>query len=100
MKIAVIGAGISGNYAAYKLLKIINYRFEKRERLGGHSATIDVDYDGQQIAVDTGFIVYNELNYPGLTRLFAELDVETNQSNMSFAFSSAYNIKSGGLKWS
>ena len=88
MKIAVIGAGISGNYAAYKLSK--NHEvtvFEKRERLGGHSATIDVDYDGQQIAVDTGFIVYNELNYPGLTRLFAELDVETNQSNMSFAFS-------------
>ena len=101
MKIAVIGAGISGNYAAYKLSK--NHEvtvFEKRERLGGHSATIDIEYDGQQIAVDTGFIVYNELNYPGLTRLFAELDVETNQSNMSFAFSSAYNIKSGGLEWS
>ena len=100
MKIAVIGAGISGNYAAYKLSK--NHEvtvFEKRERLGGHSATIDVDYDGKQIAVDTGFIVYNELNYPGLTRLFAELDVETNQSNMSFAFSSAFNIKSGGLEW-
>ena len=101
MKIAVIGAGISGNYAAYKLSK--NHEvtvFEKRERFGGHSATIDVNYDGQQIAVDTGFIVFNELNYPGLTRLFAELDVETNQSNMSFAFSSSYNIKSGGLEWS
>ena len=101
MKIAVIGAGISGNYAAYKLSK--NHEvtvFEKRERLGGHSATIDVDYDGQKIAVDTGFIVYNELNYPGLTRLFAELEVETIQSNMSFAFSSAYHFKSGGLEWS
>jgi len=101
VKIAVIGAGISGNYAAYKLSKNHGVTvFEKRERLGGHSATIDIDYDGQQIAVDTGFIVYNELNYPGLTQLFAELGVETNQSNMSFAFSSAYNIKSGGLEWS
>jgi predicted NAD/FAD-binding protein len=101
VKIAVIGAGISGNYAAYKLSK--NHEvtvFEKRERLGGHSATIDVDYDGQQIAVDTGFIVYNELNYPGLTNLFAELGVETSQSNMSFAFSSSFDRNSGGLEWS
>ena len=101
MKIAVIGAGISGNYAAYKLSKNHDVTvYEKRERLGGHSATVDVDYDGQQIAVDTGFIVYNELNYPGLTSLFAELAVATSSSNMSFAFSSAFDRKSGGLEWS
>lgn len=101
VKIAVIGAGISGNFAAHKLSK--NHEvtvFEKRERLGGHSATIDVDYDGQQITVDTGFIVYNELNYPGLTDLFAELGVETNKSNMSFAFSSSFDRNGGGLEWS
>ncbi|EJW21769.1 amine oxidase [alpha proteobacterium IMCC14465] len=101
MKIAIIGAGISGNFAAYKLSKNHDVTvYEKRNRLGGHSATIDVDYDGEQIAVDTGFIVYNELNYPGLTSLFAELGVETTPSNMSFAFSSAFDRDKGGLEWS
>ena len=63
--------------------------YEKRDRTGGHSATKFVDYhgDGHKIAVDTGFIVYNELNYPGLTGLFAELGVDTTGTDMSFAFS-------------
>ncbi|MEE3058918.1 MAG: FAD-dependent oxidoreductase, partial [Pseudomonadota bacterium] len=99
MKIAVIGSGISGNVAAYYLSRRHDVTlFEKRDRLGGHSATVDIAYHhpDDRMSVDTGFIVYNELNYPGLTRLFAELGVETEQSNMSFGFSA----NSGELEWS
>ncbi|MBO0344606.1 NAD(P)/FAD-dependent oxidoreductase [Roseibium limicola] len=88
MRIAVIGSGISGNSAASVLSEkhdVILY--EKRERTGGHSATVDIDYDGTPISVDTGFIVYNELNYPNLTKMFAHLGVETEESDMSFALS-------------
>lgn len=99
MKIAVIGSGISGNVAAYNLSRQHDVTlFEKRDRLGGHSATVDIGYHhpDDRMSVDTGFIVYNELNYPGLTQLFAELGVETEQSNMSFGFSA----NSGALEWS
>ena len=54
--------------------------YERELRPGGHSHTVEIDYDGRNIAVDTGFIVYNELNYPGLTALFAHLGVETQPS--------------------
>lgn len=101
MNIAIIGSGISGNVAAYLLSRSHDITlFEKRDRPGGHSATIDVDYDGTSIAVDTGFIVYNELNYPGLTELFAELDVATEESNMSFAFSASTDKRKGVFEWS
>ncbi len=99
MKIAIIGSGISGNVASYLLTPHHDITvYEKRERTGGHSATKFVDYhgDGQTIAVDTGFIVYNELNYPGLTGLFAELGVDTTSTDMSFAFSADH----GGFEWS
>jgi len=97
MKIAVIGAGISGNAAAWALGHVHDVTvFEKRARLGGHSATVDVDYDGISIPVDTGFIVYNELNYPNMTALFDHLEVETQASNMSFAVS----MDNGRLEWS
>ena len=58
-----------------------------RPRAGGHSATVDIDYDGAKIAVDTGFIVYNEKNYPNLTAMFDYLGVETQLSDMSFSVS-------------
>ena len=99
MKIAVIGSGISGNVAAYHLSRQHDVTlFEKRDRLGGHSATVDIGYDhpNDRLSVDTGFIVYNELNYPGLTQLFSELGVETEQSNMSFGFSA----NAGAMEWS
>ena len=88
MKIAVIGAGISGLGAALALKDQHDVRvFERDGRVGGHAHTVDVEYpDGQQW-VDTGFIVYNYRNYPNLTSLFDHLDVPTRWSDMSFGFS-------------
>ena len=76
MRIAVIGSGISGNSAAWALNDLHDVvLYERRERPGGHSATADIDYDGARISVDTGFIVYNELNYPNFTALLDHLGV-------------------------
>lgn len=88
MKIAVIGAGISGLGAALALSDQHDVRvFERDTRLGGHANTVDVEYpDGKQW-VDTGFIVYNHRNYPNMTSMFEELDVPTRWSDMSFGFS-------------
>ena len=78
MRIAVIGTGIAGNAAAWTLSKRYPVTVYEREiRPGGHSHTINIDYDGTPVAVDIGFIVYNELNYPDLTALFSHLGVET-----------------------
>lgn len=86
--IAVIGAGISGLAAAWLLSKKHDVTlFESADRLGGHANTVRVAIDGQSVDVDTGFIVYNEQNYPNLTSLFSHLNVETAQSDMSFAVS-------------
>ena len=88
MKIAVVGSGVAGLGAAWALNRahdIVVY--EAESRLGGHANTLDVEVAGQPIAVDTGFIVYNELNYPNLTRLFELLQVPTEPSDMSFSAS-------------
>ena len=86
MRVAVIGTGIAGNAAAWALSKRYPVTVYDRElRPGGHSHTVTIDYDGTPLAVDIGFIVYNELNYPDLTALFAHLGVETVESCMSFA---------------
>ena len=67
MKVAVIGSGISGLSAAWALKDVADvHLYEKRERIGGHSCTMSVDYDGTPISVDVGFIVYNATNYPNL----------------------------------
>ena len=91
MKIAVIGAGITGNAAALALSQATHRNdvviYERDKRAGGHSATVDIDYDGTSIAVDTGFIVYNEKNYPNLTAMFDFLGVATQLSDMSFSVS-------------
>ncbi len=96
--VAIIGAGISGNMAAHLLHKDHDITlFEKRTRLGGHSATRDIiTPTGEALAVDTGFIVYNEHNYPGLVQLFAELDIPTQATTMSFGFSA----NAGDFEWS
>jgi predicted NAD/FAD-binding protein len=95
MKIAVIGSGVSGLGAAYALAgnhEVVLY--EREARLGGHAHTVRVDYDGAPIDVDVGFIVYNERNYPNLVGLFDALGVESQATDMSFAFSGQ------GLEWS
>ena len=87
-RIAVIGGGIAGLGAAWALSRRYPVTlFEAANYLGGHANTRDITLDGSQVAVDTGFIVYNEHNYPQLTRLFRHLEVPTQASDMSFAVS-------------
>ena len=91
MKIAVIGSGISGLSAAYYLSK--KYKvdlFEKEERFGGHSHTIDIklDEDTNKILADIGFIVFNKTTYPNLINFFKEINVDIEKSNMSLSFMS------------
>ena len=75
MRIAVIGSGISGLGAAYLLNSSTDvHLFECDARLGGHSNTVDADFGGTKVPVDTGFIVFNPLNYPNLLSLFDRLD--------------------------
>ncbi|MET3925678.1 FAD-dependent oxidoreductase [Devosia sp. 2618] len=86
--IAVIGSGISGLSAAWLLSKSQNVTlFEKNAVLGGHSNTVMAPTPQGPVPVDTGFIVYNEKNYPNLTAFFDHFEVETAQSFMSFAVS-------------
>ncbi|MEM1378358.1 MAG: FAD-dependent oxidoreductase, partial [Pseudomonadota bacterium] len=95
-KIAVIGSGISGISAAWSL----NFNhdvtlYEAEARAGGHTCTVDVDYEGTHIPVDVGFIVFNERNYPNLCSLFEHLDVKSETTNMSFALS----LDNGRREW-
>lgn len=88
MKIAIIGSGISGLASAYLLQRQYEVvMFEKNATLGGHARTLEVETQGKSIAVDTGFIVFNNRNYPHLTGLFRTLGVPFHKSNMSFAAS-------------
>lgn len=86
-RIAVIGSGVAGLTAAYVLNRQDDVTlFEADARLGGHAHTHDMPQpDGGLIGVDTGFIVHNERTYPTLLRLFAELGVETQDSEMSMS---------------
>lgn len=88
MRIAVIGGGAAGLSAAWMLSsKHKTVLFEAAGYLGGHANTIDVAVGGRQVPVDTGFIVYNEPNYPNLTNLFRAIGAETEPSDMSFSVS-------------
>lgn len=81
-KIAIVGSGVAGLTAAYILDKKYDVTlFEKNDYIGGHTHTIEVD-DG--IPVDTGFIVMNHRNYPYFTKLLKEIDIDLQDSNMSF----------------
>lgn len=86
-RVAVIGSGVAGLTAAYVLNRQDDVTlFEADSRLGGHAHTHDMPQaDGSVIGVDTGFIVHNERTYPTLLRLFAELGVETQDSEMSMS---------------
>ncbi|MEZ6015306.1 MAG: FAD-dependent oxidoreductase [Planctomycetota bacterium] len=87
MKVAVVGTGISGSLVARRLhaaghdLEV----FEAGARIGGHTATVDVEVGGRRVAVDTGFIVFNERTYPTFCALLRELGVAAADSNMSFS---------------
>lgn len=96
-KIAVIGSGISGLSAAWHLSKNHDVTlYETADRLGGHANTRSVEVDGAGVDVDTGFIVYNPRNYPNFTALLNVLEVETADSDMSFAAS----LGSGSFEYS
>ena len=87
MKIAVLGAGISGLGSAYILSQKYEVDvYEKDSRLGGHARTTQIQDEGMLFGVDTGFLVFNEPTYPLLTKLFKQLDVKIENSDMSFAF--------------
>ena len=88
MRIAVIGSGISGLGCAYLLSPHVEtHLYERDRRIGGHSHTVDVTTEDGTIPVDTGFIVYNGLNYPNLVGLFHDLGVKTEDTDMSFGIS-------------
>ncbi|WP_423067247.1 NAD(P)/FAD-dependent oxidoreductase [Devosia sp. CN2-171] len=89
-KIAVVGSGIAGLSAAWLLAKRYPVTlFESDRRLGGHSNTVTVATDDGPVAVDTGFIVFNEATYPNLVALLDHLGVPSQRSCMSFAASIA-----------
>jgi predicted NAD/FAD-binding protein len=98
-RVAVVGSGIAGLSCAYELTKpeanCAVTLFEANAYFGGHTNTVDVTLDGVTHGVDTGFLVYNERTYPNLIKLFAELDVETVASDMSFSV----NLTGAGLQW-
>lgn len=111
MRIAVIGAGIAGLGCAHALTRFARDArnpnvqvtlYEAAHRLGGHANTVDVELDGRVFPVDTGFLVFNERTYPNLIRLFADLDVPTTLSDMTFAVSVPVRSAFGArrLEWS
>ena len=86
MKIAIIGSGIAGNVAAYKLSQAHDITvFEAGSYVGGHTNTVDVYEDDRSIAVDTGFIVFNDRTYPNFIRLLDEIGQASQPSQMSFS---------------
>ena len=88
MKVAIIGAGISGLSCAYWLSRQHQVCvYESAAKVGGHTATVDVDLAGQSYAIDTGFIVFNDWTYPQFNQLIDELGVEFEPTQMSFSVS-------------
>ena len=89
-RIAIIGSGISGLYAAYLLHKDYEITlYEKENYLGGHTRTLTITYEKNvEINVDTGFIVFNKKNYPNFTQMINKLDIDIGKSDMSFSVTS------------
>jgi uncharacterized protein len=86
MKIAIIGSGISGLTAAWLLHPSHQVTvFEANDYIGGHTHTIDVNADGERLAIDTGFIVYNDWTYPNFIQMLKRLGVDSLATEMSFS---------------
>ena len=97
MRIAIVGTGISGLAAARALAQVHDVTvFEAADRPGGHTNTVRVDLGDETHEVDTGFIVFNEPNYPRFTRLLDELQIETAMTEMSFSVTD----ERSGVVWS
>ncbi len=95
-RIAIIGSGISGLGAAALLHPAHDVTvYEKAQNIGGHARTLTIHHDGSDVDVDTGFIVYNERNYPYLTKMFRHYGVPVQKSNMTFGIS----IDNGRIEW-
>lgn len=95
-RVAVVGSGIAGLASAALLAQRHRVTlFEAAGELGGHAHTVDVHVDGRAVAVDTGFLVFNDRTYPLLQGLFADLQVPTCASDMSFGVS----LDDGALEW-
>lgn len=97
MRIAIVGAGIAGLGSAWLLHRQGHAvtLFEAAREPGGHTATVDVTLAGGTFPVDTGFLVFNDRTYPRLVQLFAELDVRSVASEMSFSC----RIDHAGVEW-
>jgi predicted NAD/FAD-binding protein len=96
MRIAIVGSGISGLVCAHLLHGEHQVAlYESGDHVGGHTHTHDLDVGGVPLRVDTGFIVFNELTYPGFVKLLARLGVASQPSDMSFSVKDAKT----GLEW-
>ncbi|HET6999216.1 MAG TPA: FAD-dependent oxidoreductase [Solirubrobacterales bacterium] len=100
MRIAIVGTGVSGLVAAHRLHpehELVVY--EAAGRLGGHSNTVTVEDEAGEVAIDTGFIVFNDRNYPHFEALLAELGVASRPSHMSFSVSDGGRFEYAGTPW-
>ncbi len=97
MKIAIIGTGVSGLTSAYLLSQKHDVTvYEADDRIGGHTATKNIEYQGKTYAVDTGFIVFNDWTYPHFQKLMAKLKVDSQKTDMGFSVS----CEQSGLEYS
>jgi len=98
MRIAIIGGGVSGLVCAHMLHSEHELVvFEACSQIGGHANTVTVATESGVYDIDTGFIVFNERNYPNFERLLNELEVETQASLMSFGVSDGGDFEYNGL---
>ncbi len=97
MRIAIVGAGVSGLVCAHALYRDHELVvFEASDRAGGHANTVHVETATGAYDLDTGFVVYNDRNYPGFERLLGELGVATQPSQMSFGVSDGVDFEYNG----
>lgn len=104
MKVAIVGTGIAGLTVAHHVARSpANHDFtlfEAADWIGGHTHTVDVEAPGGSLAVDTGFIVFNEVTYPGFCALLKELEVPWQASDMSFSVRcEATGLEYNGTNW-